>query len=172
MAEDLEEALTKIHEQIASLRLIAPRDGQVMGLPHPETTGQWSQAAREVGDPHQAERDPRPEPSTSSARVTGPGLPMAPLRTPGRARSVRSPSATVTTFLPSSRTPAAANKEQDLKTGESKPITAVYEVVIPIDNSDLALQPGLRGFAKIDGGTSTLGWWIWRMLAKTFHFTL
>jgi putative peptide zinc metalloprotease protein len=45
-------------------------------------------------------------------------------------------------------------------------------VIIPIDNSKLILQPGLRGFAKIDGGTHTFGWWLWRLLTKTFHFTL
>ena len=62
--------------------------------------------------------------------------------------------------------------KQDPKTGRAKPITAVYEVIIPVDNSGLDLQPGLRGFAKIDGGTHTLGWWLWRLLTKTFHFTL
>ena len=45
----------------------------------------------------------------------------------------------------------------DPKTGAAKPLTAVYEVIIPIDNPDLELEPGLRGFAKIDGGTYTLG---------------
>ncbi len=55
---------------------------------------------------------------------------------------------------------------------ESKPLTAVYEVIIPIDNPDLLLQPGLRGFAKIDGGHSTLAWWLWRLVTKTFHSTL
>ena len=62
--------------------------------------------------------------------------------------------------------------KQDEKTGQVKPLTAVYEVIIPIDNRDLTLQPGLRGFAKIDGGTHTLGWWLWRLITKTFHFTL
>ena len=41
----------------------------------------------------------------------------------------------------------------DPKTGSAKPLTAVYEVIIPIDNPDLKLEPGLRGAAKIDGGT-------------------
>ena len=62
--------------------------------------------------------------------------------------------------------------KQDEKTGKVEPLTAVYEVIIPIDNRNLALQPGLRGFAKIDGGTHTLGWWLWRLITKTFHFTL
>jgi len=51
-------------------------------------------------------------------------------------------------------------------------LTAVFEVIIPIDNPDLLLQPGLRGFAKIDAGHSTLAWWLWRLVTKTFHFTL
>src|SRR5205823_12157617 len=51
----------------------------------------------------------------------------------------------------------------DPKTGAIKPQTAVYEVIIPMANSGLSLQPGLRGFAKIDGGTHTLGWWLWRL---------
>jgi putative peptide zinc metalloprotease protein len=62
--------------------------------------------------------------------------------------------------------------KQDEKTGQVKPLTAVFEVIIPIDNADLMLQPGLRGFAKIDAGHSTLAWWLWRMAVKTFHFTL
>ena len=62
--------------------------------------------------------------------------------------------------------------KQDPKSGQTKPISAVYEVIIPVGNPNLALQPGQRGFAKIDGGYSTLGWWLWRLLSKTFHFTL
>jgi putative peptide zinc metalloprotease protein len=62
--------------------------------------------------------------------------------------------------------------KQDTKTGQVKPLTAVYEVIIPIDNPQLLLHPGQRGFAKIDGGTHTLGWWLWRLITKTFHFTL
>src|SRR5205823_966638 len=62
--------------------------------------------------------------------------------------------------------------KQDQKTGQLKPLNAVYEVIIPIQNPDLYLHPGQRGFAKIDGGTHTLGWWLWRLITKTFHFTL
>ena len=59
-----------------------------------------------------------------------------------------------------------------MPTCQAKPINAVFEVIIPVDNPDLVLQPSQRGFAKIDGGTHTLGWWIWRSLTKTFHFNL
>ena len=60
----------------------------------------------------------------------------------------------------------------DPKTGAAKPLTAVYEVIIPIDNSDLNLQPGLRGSAKLDGGTYTLAWWLLRWWNKMFNFQL
>jgi putative peptide zinc metalloprotease protein len=60
----------------------------------------------------------------------------------------------------------------DQQTGAAKPLSAVFEVSIPVDNSDLTLQPGLRGVARIDAGSANLGWWIWRSLAKTFNFTL
>ena len=36
----------------------------------------------------------------------------------------------------------------DPKTGAAKPLTAVYEVIIPIDNHDLKLEPGLRGIRQ------------------------
>ena len=60
----------------------------------------------------------------------------------------------------------------DPKTGAAKPLTAVYEVIIPIDNADLKLEPGLRGTAKIDGGTYTLAWWLMRWWNKMFNFQL
>jgi putative peptide zinc metalloprotease protein len=45
-------------------------------------------------------------------------------------------------------------------------------VILPIENDDLSLHIGQRGFAKIDGGHSTLAWYLWRTLTKTFHFAL
>src|SRR4051812_40363715 len=54
MATDLEPAINKVSEQIDKLTLVAHRDGQVMGVPHPETTGQWLKPGKpfcEVGDP-------------------------------------------------------------------------------------------------------------------------
>jgi putative peptide zinc metalloprotease protein len=75
---------------------------------------------------------------------------------------------------PEVTTPAGGEiaAKPDEKTGKVEPLSAVYEVVIPIDNADLTLLPGQRGFAKIDAGYATFGWWLWRLVAKTFHFTL
>ena len=60
----------------------------------------------------------------------------------------------------------------DPKTGSAKPLTAVYEVIIPIDNTELELEPGLRGAAKIDGGYYTVAWWLVRWWNKIFNFQL
>jgi putative peptide zinc metalloprotease protein len=60
----------------------------------------------------------------------------------------------------------------DPKTGTAKPLTAVYEVIIPLENDDLALEPGLRGAAKIDGGHYTVAWWLMRWWNKIFNFQL
>jgi putative peptide zinc metalloprotease protein len=60
----------------------------------------------------------------------------------------------------------------DPKTGTAKPLTAVYEVIIPVDNPDLSLEQGLRGYAKIDGGYHTLAWWLMRWFWKLWKFQL
>jgi putative peptide zinc metalloprotease protein len=180
MANDLEPAIDKVIDQIGKLRLVAHRDGQVMGLPHRETIGQWLKPGKpfcEVADPHELE----------AHMVLDQGdIDLVRL---GRRTWLKIYGTSETTFKSHVGEIAKRNREevppelsnaaggeiatkQDPKTNQAKPLTAVYEVIIPLDNSKLALQPGLRGFAKIDGGTHTLGWWLWRLITKTFHFTL
>jgi len=180
MANDLEPALEKVIDQIGKLRLVAHRDGQVMGVPHKETVGQWVKPGKpfcEVGDPRHLE---------AHLILDQGDIDLVRL---GRRTWLKVYGTSEKTFRSHVGEIAKRNREeiapelsnlaggeiatkQDPKTNQAKPITAVYEVIIPLDNSDLALQPGLRGFAKIDGGTHTLGWWLWRLLTKTFHFTL
>jgi putative peptide zinc metalloprotease protein len=180
MAYDLEPAIDKVIDQIGKLRLVAGRDGQVMGIPHPETTGQWLKPGKpfcEIGDPHHLE----------AHMILDQGdIDLVRL---GRKTWLKIYGNSELTFKSHVGEIAKRNREeippelsnlaggeiatkQDPKTNAAKPITAVYEVVIPLENADLKLQPGLRGFAKIDGGTHTLGWWLWRLITKTFHFTL
>ena len=176
----LEPAMAKVDEQIANLNLYAPCDGRAMGVPHPETTGQWVKPDKpfcEVGDPRRLE-----------AHLILDQSDIDLIRT-GRKAWVKVYGTSETTFVSRVLEVAKRNREEippelsnlaggeiatkpDQKTGQAKPLTAVYEVIIPLDNRDLKLQPGLRGFAKIDGGYSSLGWWLWRLITKTFHFTL
>jgi putative peptide zinc metalloprotease protein len=179
-AEELEPMIAKINEQLGRLTLEAGRDGQVMGVPHPETVGQWLKPGKpfcEVGDPHHL---------AAHLIVDQSDIDLIRL---GRRAWVKVYGRAETTFGSEVAEVAKRNRDEippelshmaggeiagkaDPKTGQIKPQTAVYEVIIPVENPDLVLQPGLRGFAKIDGGTHTFGWWLWRLITKTFHFTI
>ncbi len=183
--EDLEPAIHKISDQIDKLTLIASRDGQVMGVPGKEVRGQYLKPGKplfEIGDPRKLEAHIILDQSDIDLVKASDELNKA-------TAWVKVYGTSETTWKSYVSEVARRNREeipqemgtnaggeiatkQDEKTGQAKPLTAVYEVIIPIDNPDLLLQPGLRGFAKIDGGHSTLAWWLWRMLTKTFHFTL
>ena len=185
MELDLEPAITKISEQRDKLILVAPRDGQAMGVPHHETTGQYLKPGKpfmEIGDPKKLEAhmildqsdvdlivgaDPS-KPPTAWVRIYG--------------TDARPYKSIVSEVAPRNREeipPELSNvaggeiaTKQDPKTGQAKPISAVYEVIIPIDNPDQELMPTMRGFARIDSGSKPLAWWLWRLVTKTFHFTL
>jgi putative peptide zinc metalloprotease protein len=180
MAEELEPVLAKITEQIGKLTLLASRDGQVMGVPHPETVGQWLKPGKpfcDLGDPHKLEAHLIiDQTDIDLIRLNR----RAWVKVYGRAETTyRSEVAEIAKRnrdeIPTELSNVAGGDiagKPDPKTGVVKPQSAVYEAIIPIENPNLTLQPGLRGFAKIDGGTHTLGWWLWRLITKTFHFTI
>jgi putative peptide zinc metalloprotease protein len=180
MAADLEPVVEKLNEQVSRLVLVAERDGQVMGMPHPETVGQHLKPGKpicEIGDPSRLE-----------AHVIIDQSDYDMIRTDAKAwvkvyghseQTYRGKVSMMATRNSSDIRPELSNTgggeiatKQDQKTGHLNPLTAVYEVIIPIDNDALELQAGLRGFAKIDGGTQTVAGWLWRIITKTFHFTL
>jgi putative peptide zinc metalloprotease protein len=180
MAQELEPAIDKISDQLSKLILVAHRDGQAMGVPQPETVGQWLKPGKpfcEVGDPHRLEAHLLMDQGdidlvrldhTAWVKVYGDSEMTFKSKVAEIAKRNRED---IPAELSSTGGGEIATK-QDQKTGQNKPLTAAYEVMIPIDNHDLLLQPGLRGFAKIDGGTAPLGWWIYRWVTKTFHFNL
>ncbi|MFO0909643.1 MAG: HlyD family efflux transporter periplasmic adaptor subunit [Isosphaeraceae bacterium] len=180
MAEDLEKVLSKIEDQIRKLTLVAGRDGQVMGVPHPETVGQYVKPGKpfcEVADPHKLEAhlildqgdiDLIKVDRTAWMKIYGDSEVTWKSKVGEIAKRNREE-------IPPELTHLAGGEiatKQDPKSGQPKPITAVYEVIIPVDNPDLVLHPGQRGFAKIDGGTHTFGWWLWRLITKTFNFMI
>ena len=146
--------IEKITEQIGKLTLISHRDGQVVGCTAKETVGQWIKPGKpfcEIGDPRHLEahlivdqaRHPfdRPRSRRPGSRFT------AKPRRHTRAASPRSPSATAKKSPPSSPTGRGRSRLQARPQDRRRPnrITAVYEVIIPIENPDLELEPGLRG---------------------------
>ncbi len=182
---DLEPAITKVSDQIAKLKLTAPRDGRVMGVPNKETRGQHLKPGKplmEIGDPRKLEAHmildqsdvdlfrQGDEGNKATAWVKVYGTSETTWKSYVSETALRSRDEIPNELTTNSGGEIAS--KQDPKTGVNKPLTAVFEVIIPIDNPELLLQPGLRGFAKIDAGHSTLAWWLVRLMSKTFHFNL
>jgi putative peptide zinc metalloprotease protein len=184
-ASALEPAVSKITEQIGKLTLYAHRDGYVLGLPHPETTGQWLKPGGkpfcEVGDPRKLEAHIILDQSdVDFVKLDQASRPKAWIKIYGDSeRTIKSYVDQVSMKNRDEVSPEQSNQaggeiatKPDQKTGTLRPLTPIYEVIIPVDNPDLRLHVGSRGFAKIDAGSCTLGWWLWRAIAKTFHFTI
>ncbi len=185
-AREIEPMLDTVHSEIGKLNLVAPRDGIVIGMPHPETTSQWLQPSQgetkplcQVADPTKLEAvmildqgDVDLIKATENPRawlkIYGTGSRTIETRVSEIAKKTIDE-------LPPELTNQAGGEiaaQPDRKTGEIKPLTAVFEASIPVDNRDLNLQPGLRGRARIDAGHASFGWWLWRLVLKTFHFNM
>jgi putative peptide zinc metalloprotease protein len=179
-AEKLNPMIEKITEQLGKLTLISHRDGQVVGAPHKETVGQWVKPGKafcEIGDPYHLEAHLIVD--QADINLIGPNR-VAWLKIYGKAETTfksrvseiaKRNSDEIPTELSNMAQGEVASKP-DPKTGVAKPLTAVYEVIIPIDNPNLMLEPGLRGFAKIDGGSYTIAWWLKRWWNKLFNFQI
>ncbi len=179
-AENLEPMIAKATEQIGKLTLISHRDGRVVGSPHKETVGQWLKPGKpfcEIGDPRKLEAHLIVD--QGDIHLINPDDTVW-VKIYGRAETtykckVAEISKRSREEIPTELTNMAQGEvasKPDPKTGNARPLTAVYEVIIPIDNDDLKLEPGLRGFAKIDAGTYTLAWWLMRWWNKMFNFQL
>jgi len=192
-AEKLEPMIEKITQQLGKLTLVSGRDGQVVGVPHYETVGQWIKPGRQnTSDPRSHVEKPYfceiGDPRHLEAHLIldqGDILLIRPerrawLKVYGKAETTykslvseiaKRSSDEVPTELSNLAEGEVASKP-DPKTGTAKPMTPVYQVIIPVENPELKLEPGLRGFAKIDGGTYTLAWWLVRWWNKVFNFQL
>jgi putative peptide zinc metalloprotease protein len=179
-AQDKEPIITKVGDQIDRLNLVAPRDGQAIGVPHPETLGQWFEPGKplcQIADPKKLEAHLIMDQGDVDLFKVGNrawlkiyGCSERTIRSKVEDKAVRNREEIPPELSQSVGGEIAA--EPDEKTGQAKPLKPMFEVTIPVDNSDLELQPNLRGFAKIDAGYSTFGWWLWRWVTKTFHFTI
>ncbi len=183
-ANDMERAMQNVGEQLKKLELISTREGRVVAAPqvrlHQETVGTWLKPGKpfcEVGDPTRLEAHLIVDQSDINQITTDS---IAWVKIYGRAEKTYKSRVSeiakrsreeVPTELSNMAGGEVASKP-DPKTGIAKPLTAVYEVIIPIDNSDMKLEPGLRGAAKLDGGRYTLGWWLLRWWNKMFNFQL
>ncbi len=199
MADKDEPIIKNITDQIGKLTLVANRDGQVIGAPHRSSVGQWLKPGKpvdadmlaerpsqtradkpffcEIGDPHKLEAHLILD--QADINLLAEGSP-AWLKVDGKAEvtfvsQVEEIAPRTSEQIPPELSNLAEGEiasKPDPKTGAAKPMNAVYEIIIPVDNADLELQPGLRGFAKIDSGNYTLAWWLMRWWNKMFNFKL
>ncbi len=191
MADKTEPIIKNISDQISKLTLVADRDGQVIGVPERSKIGMWFKPGKpadaeehadklffcEIGDPHKLEAHMILEQSDINLLTLGN---KAWLKIDGKAETTYRATVGVIAPRASDQVPPELTNlaegqipaKPDPKTGAVRPLNPVYEVIIPIDNETLELEPGLRGFAKIDGGTYTLAWWLLRWWNKVFNFQL
>jgi putative peptide zinc metalloprotease protein len=60
----------------------------------------------------------------------------------------------------------------DRSTGELRPVSTSYPAWAPLDQQGESLQIGMRGRGKIRTEWRTVGYRVWRILAKTFNFEM
>jgi putative peptide zinc metalloprotease protein len=179
-AEKLEKVIAEINLNLGKLTLISARDGQIVGAPHREHVGEWIKPGKafcEVGDPHHLEAHILIDQSDIDLiRVDNPAWVKVYGKSEVTYKSHVSEIATRNREeLPTEMSNMAGGEiasKQDKKTGSAKPITPVYEVIIPLENPKLVLEPGLRGFAKINSDPHTMAWWLWRLCSSKFNFKL
>jgi putative peptide zinc metalloprotease protein len=194
LAEKLEPAVAELSDQIGKLTLVAPKDGVVIGMPHPETVGQWlrpggagtANGKNKASDPVCVVADPTKLEAHMIIDQSDVDLireldhPVAWVKVYGNGpRTFKSRVDAVAKRNREDIPPELSNlaggeiaTKPDQETGQVRPLTPVYDVTIPIENPDLTLEPGQRGYARVDAGHASLGWWLWRLITKTFHFTL
>jgi putative peptide zinc metalloprotease protein len=56
--------------------------------------------------------------------------------------------------------------------GREVPISTSYEALMTLDDSEAVFTPGMRGTARIQVGSRTVGRWLLRLLWQTFNFRM
>ena len=56
--------------------------------------------------------------------------------------------------------------------GRELPISTSYEAMLSVDDPEGLLTPGMRGTARIEVGSRTVGQWLLRLLWQTFNFRM
>ena len=56
--------------------------------------------------------------------------------------------------------------------GREVPISTSYEALMTLDDAEAVFIPGMRGTARIQVGSRTVGQWLLRLLWQTFNFRM
>ncbi len=58
------------------------------------------------------------------------------------------------------------------ESGRERPISTSYEALMTLDDPDRVFTPGMRGTARIEVGSRTVGQWLLRLVWQTFNFRM
>ena len=161
MADKAEPIIKNITDQLGKLTLVAGRDGQVVGAPHHSTIGKWYKPGKpadpeehsdkpffcEIGDPHKLEAHLILDQSDINLLHIDS---KAWLKIDGKAETTYRSKVGMIAPRASDEVPTELSNlaqgeiasKPDPKTGAAKPMNAVYEIIIPLDNENLELGRG------------------------------
>ncbi|NDC53985.1 MAG: hemolysin D [Planctomycetia bacterium] len=197
--ESVEEQLEKKRKNRTELVLRAPRDGVVLPAPSvkeaPAAAGKlpaWSGGALDrrnlgatfvegtvlclVGDPERFEAVMVVD--QSEVEFVGRGqhvdlkLDAFPWRTfTGRVEELAETHIESSSERMSVKAGGLVPTETD-PSGREMPISTSYEAMMSLDDTEAVLTPGMRGTARIEVGSRTVGQWLLRLLWQTFNFRM
>jgi putative peptide zinc metalloprotease protein len=179
MALAYHQQATSLQQDLDRLTLIAERDGTVMQPPLPEKLGTYLENGPtpfcQIGDPDKLQVWLVIDQGYNEFVHEGQKVELKfyghPLRDfDGEITEI--PNVDVAHLPPELSNVAGGEiaTKTDPKTGQQVPVHTLYYAVVPLDNPDLILQPGLRGKAKIKADPIPVGTRVWRWVKRTFHF--
>jgi putative peptide zinc metalloprotease protein len=179
MAVAYQQQAASVQQDLDRLKLTAERDGTVMQPPLPDKLGTYLESGPtpfcQIGDPHKLEawlvidqgyNEFVREGQKVKLKFYGHRLKNF------KGEITEIPNVDVAHLPPELSIVAGGEipTTTDPKTGQQIPVHTLYYAVVPLDNPDLILQPGLRGKAKIRADSIPLGTRVWRWVKRTFHF--
>ena len=179
MAEGFQQQKESVQQDLDRLKLCAHRAGTVIQPPKPEKLGSLLELGPtpfcQIGDPHNLQAWLVVDQGYIDLIREGQGVQLKfyshALKTfDGKISAI--PNVDVEHLPPelSNLAGGEVTTKADPKTNQQVPVHTLYYAVVPIDNPDLHLEPGLRGKAKVEADPISLYTRIWRWVKRTFHF--
>jgi len=178
IARQYREQAKKIEADLARLKLYAPRSGVVIRPPEPEELGKFFKVGNVfcvVGDPKQLEARLVIDQGDMDLVRVGQKATLRFYSHPldSRQGTIAKLAESDAEAIPEELSTAAGGEvptKPDPTTGRQVPIETLYYAVVPLENRDGLLKPGMRGSARIKARSLTLARRVWRWFNRTFRF--
>lgn len=179
MAKLFQEQADSLKQDIGRLKLVADRDGTVLQPPLPEKLGTYLETSPapfcQIGDPKKLQAWLIIDQGYNEFVHEGQKVELK-----FYSHRLRNFDGEITEIpnvdvahLPTELSNVAGGEiatKTDPKTGQQIPVHTLYYAVVPLQDPELILQPGLRGKAKIHADNISLAKRVWFWVKRTFHF--